>query len=207
MLHPHTKLAWISDAKEFGVVATQRIPMGTITFAQDPLDIRISVDSPLLVDERYREVVEKYSYMNCEGEFVISWDHGKYMNHCCFSNTLTTGYGFEIAIRDIEEGEEVTDDYGIFTIRHHMAMSCSKQNCRKVVSIDAFETLESQWDDKIINALKQFNDYKQPLDRFLTDEIATSLTRYLATGEGYLSVENQKPRAKEIAIYEEQKAE
>ena len=32
------------------------------------------------------------------------FDHGKYENHACDPNTLTTGFGFDIAVRDIQPG-------------------------------------------------------------------------------------------------------
>jgi hypothetical protein len=207
MLHPDTKLEWISDTKGFGVIATRKIPRGSITFAQDDLDISIALNNPLLADPKYQKIVEKFSYMNCEGEFVISWDHGKYMNHCCFSNTLTTGYGFEIAIEDIEEGQEVTDDYGIFTVNHNMAMSCPKEGCYKTVGIENFERHQPRWDKSIINALKDFKNQSQPLEIFLSDDVRASLSRYLETGEGYVSVENQKPGIKQVKFYQEIKAE
>ena len=40
------------------------------------------------------------------------------MNHDDQANTLTTGYGFEVAVRDVDEGEELTDDYRIFSTHH-----------------------------------------------------------------------------------------
>jgi len=38
MMHPHTKVQFISDEVGHGVVATAFIPKGTITWVQDPLD-------------------------------------------------------------------------------------------------------------------------------------------------------------------------
>ena len=38
MLHPKTRLAWISDEVGYGVLATEDIPCGTILWALDPLD-------------------------------------------------------------------------------------------------------------------------------------------------------------------------
>ena len=188
MIHPYSKLQWISDHVGYGLFATQKIPKGSITFVQDPLDIRISTDSPLLNDKRIRASVEKYSYINNESEFVISWDIAKYMNHCCYANTLTTAWGFEIAVRDIEPGEEITDDYGLFTIRHDMKISCSKPNCRGKVSIDDFYKMVPYWDDQIKSALKVFNQPEQPLKAFLTDKVVGSVNHFINTEEGYLSV-------------------
>jgi len=203
MLHPQTKLKWISDAKGFGVFATAPLPKGTVTFVQDLLDVCIDLNDPLLDRPEYKQIVDKYSYINNESQLVISWDHGKYMNHCCFSNTLTTGYGFEIAVRDIEAGEEITDNYGIFTIHHNMEMSCPKQNCYKRVSIDDFEKHSEAWDKEITEALQEFNTLDQPLKCFLTPETLNDLELYLSTSNGYISVTNQKPGIKERKLYNE----
>ena len=39
MIIPWVRIVWISDQKGYGLVASRPIPKGTITFAQDGLDI------------------------------------------------------------------------------------------------------------------------------------------------------------------------
>ncbi|MEZ4744220.1 MAG: SET domain-containing protein [Bdellovibrionota bacterium] len=203
MIHPNIQLRWLSDAKGYGLIAIKSIPAGSITFAQDPLDIAIPTSSHLLEDQRIKKYIEKYAFLNSDDEFVISWDNGKYMNHCCHANTLTTGYGFEIAIADIAEGEEVTDDYGIFTIRHHMEISCSKENCRGKISIEDFDRCLPCWDEKVMKALKLFNIVDQPLKEFINDKVLSKITKYIETGDGYVSVGTQKANVEEFEFWTE----
>ncbi len=118
MMHPHTELRLISEDMGFGVFATRLIPAGTVVYAKDALDIEFAPGDPLIRDPAYAETVEKYTYIEPDGTRVLSWDHAKYVNHCCEPSTLTTGYGFEIALRDLRPGDELTDDYAIFNHAH-----------------------------------------------------------------------------------------
>jgi hypothetical protein len=201
MIHPSTEVRWISSEKGYGVFATAFIPKGTITYVKDELDLVFSADHPLVLDPRYRAIVDRYSYVDGSGQYILSWDHAKYVNHCCFPNTLTTGYGFEIAIRDINPGDEITDDYGVFTVQHEMEMCCVRKGCRKIVRHEDFDQLTDQWDRGIVDALSKYRGVTQPLEQFLDTESADQLYAYL-DGEGeYLSVAMQKPQAEEsIAV-------
>lgn len=195
MLHPSTRLKWISDTKGYGIFALTDIPRGTITFAQDPLDIVVPADSEMLQIGIVRAAVEKYGYLNAEGEGIVSWDFGKYMNHCCYANTLTTGYGFEIAVQDIAAGDEITDDYGIFALHHEMKIDCSRQGCRKRISGKDFDANVAQWDQRIKDALTMIHHVDQPLWELISAENQSKIQSYLSSGQGYVSVSSQKPES------------
>lgn len=194
MLHPNSRLVWISDQIGYGIVATEFIPKGTITFVQDNLDIIVEEESPLLSSPLLRNLIERYSYINAKGDRIISWDLGKYMNHCCHANTLTTGYGFEIAIRDIQAGEEITDDYGIFTEVHDMNIVCNKSHCRFKLNINDFDMLVSQWDHKIQEALPTFYHIDQPLMPYLDEVTMENINNFFSNPGNYISVRTQKPK-------------
>ena len=194
MIHPSTEVRWISSEKGYGVFATALIPKGTISYVKDELDLVLTRDHPLVLDERYRAIVDRYSYVDGSGNFILSWDHAKYVNHCCFPNTLTTGYGFEIAIRDINPGDELTDDYGVFTVEHEMEMCCTRRGCRKIVRHEDFDLLTDQWDQGIITALGHYRKVAQPLATFLDPTIVSQLNSYLDEDGGYISVAIQKPQ-------------
>jgi len=68
MMHPDTKLQWISDEKGFGVVATKLIPKGTITWVQDELDRVFQPEEPENFNPVAKEQLEKYSFRNSNGE-------------------------------------------------------------------------------------------------------------------------------------------
>jgi len=149
MIHPSTVLKFIDEQKGYGVFATEFIPKGTITYVKDPLEIEISMEHYNTLDKTMQEQVEKYSYIDERGTRIISWDFAKYVNHCCNCNTMSTGYGFEIAIRDIFPGEELTDEYGLFNLTQEMTLCCSEKNCRQILKPEDFDVSGPVWDHKV----------------------------------------------------------
>ena len=100
------------DAVGFGVFATADIPRGTITWVLDPLDQRISPTRAGVLGPKWAGVLRRFGYFDAQGNVVISWDHARFVNHCCEPNTASGGDDrFEIALRDIRAGEQLTDDY------------------------------------------------------------------------------------------------
>ncbi len=188
MIHPHTQLRFISDQVGHGVFATQFIPKGSITYIKDSLEIEVTPERFFEYEPSIRAVIEKYSYMDDRGIRIVSWDHAKYVNHCCHCNTMSTGYGFEIAIRDIQPGEEITDEYGMFNLDFAMELVCSRPNCRGQVSAADLEKYYHVWDDQIRGALDQLRKVEQPLWSLLDEATLRQLDQYLHTGEGYVSV-------------------
>lgn len=191
MIIPNLRMKWISDEKGYGLFATQQIPKGTITFIQDSLDIVISKRQFLRTPELLKASIEKYSYLLPDGDRIISWDLGKYMNHCCQANTLTTGYGFEIAIRDISAGEEVTDDYRIFSKNFKSnVFSCpNKSDCNQ--PLIPTESAVASWDEKILPAIINVFEVDQPLIAFLDSTVLAEL-KMLSRGQTtYKSVKEQ----------------
>lgn len=116
MIHPHTELRFINKDIGYGVVATHFIPKGTITWVLDKLDREFTPGEVEKLDPVYREILDTYSFCNSAGNLVLCWDHGRFVNHSFNSNCLTTAYDFEVAIRDIHPGEQITDDYGYLNI-------------------------------------------------------------------------------------------
>jgi hypothetical protein len=187
MIHPDTELRFISPEKGYGVFAKANIPKGTIVYVQDELDIKIAPDSPLLKKPQYRNLIKCYSYFE-RGHYVISWDIEKYLNHSCDSNRLTTGYGFEIAIRDIEKGEELTDDYGALNMDYDFQCVCGSKNCRGKINRRDFDHHVDTWDQKIQNAFDMFKMVEQPLITYVDSSTYNAVMKYLNTGRDYRSV-------------------
>ena len=80
---------------------------------------------------------------------------GEYFNHSCDPNA-----GFEdkitlVAMRDIEEGEEITFDYAICMTSNilNMRCLCGNNNCRKLITGDDWKIEELQ---------KKYAGYFQP---------------------------------------------
>ncbi len=149
--------------------------MGTIVYVKDALEAVVTPDSPLLQDERYAPTLKKYAYTDSEGNLVLSWDIGKFVNHCCQANTLSTGYGFEIAVRDIQAGEEITDDYGLFSFDDEMSLCCDNGPCRRVVRVEDFDDNVARWDSLTFAAIRHLREVDQPLLSLLDDDVLTAL--------------------------------
>ncbi len=188
MIHPHTKLKFINKNIGYGVFATRDIPEGTIVYVKDSLEQVISPTDYLLHSEMMRAVIDRYSYIDELGNRIISWDFAKYVNHCCNCNTISTGYGFEIAIRDIKKGEQITDEYGIFNIDREISLVCGEPGCRKVIYPDDFEKYYREWDEKIKVSLAKLFDREQPLMSFIGKDVREELDAFFFNPEKYKSV-------------------
>lgn len=188
MIHPKTELRHIDDTVGYGVFAVERIPKGTIVYVKDSLELIVSPTDYLLHDQEMKTVIDKYSYIDEQGNRIISWDFAKYVNHCCNCNTISTGYGFEIAIRDIEKGEQITDEYGVFNLEEKMVVICGEAGCRKEVKPDDFDLYYQEWDLKIKNSINQLFEVEQPLMPFIEREIRRELDEFFVNPEQYKSV-------------------
>ena len=170
MIHPHTELRYINEQIGFGVFATQFIPKGTITWALDELDHILEADYLDTVDKYKGEVIKKYAYRNQDGKFVLCWDLGKYVNHSFHANCMGTAYEFEIAIRDIYPGEQLTDDYGTLNIDEPFECILEEGTERRVVYPDDLLTYYEEWDQQVLSALKHFFEVEQQLIHLLRPE-------------------------------------
>lgn len=163
MLHPHTELRFIDEFMGYGVFATRRIPRGTITWARCELDQTFDPDHVKDLPEIYRSVLDKYSFMDGHGQLVLCWDHGRYVNHSCRPNCLSPGYDFEIAVRDIEVGEELTDDYGTLNLEWSFECRCGNPGCRGKILPDDLVTHGERWDGEVRQSFPLIAQLKQPL--------------------------------------------
>ena len=176
----------------YGVFATSFIPKGTITYVKDPLEIELSQTSYDLLDPTYQAIAEKYSYLDEYGTRIISWDIAKYVNHSCDCNTISTGYGFEIAIKDIKEGDEITDEYGLFNMKEQMTLSCGCRNCRKILTPSDVDVYYAAWDRKIKRALRELTHVTQPLMPFMDNATYIAVMKFINGESKYKSVYSLK---------------
>ena len=188
MIHPATELRLVNAHIGHGVFATRHIPRGTITYVRDELEIELTPRQFGRLDESHRRIVERYSYIDPRGRRVVSWDHAKYVNHRCECNTMSTGYGFEIALRDIEPGEEITDEYGLFNLTEPMPVNCGCRQCRKVVRPGDITRLAAAWDRRVIAALTALSGVEQPLWQLVDRRTRRAVEGYLAGRLPYRSV-------------------
>jgi hypothetical protein len=190
MIHPQTYVRYVNDQIGCGVCATAFIPKGTLVYVRDPLDTEISPEQFAAMDQYYRQVAERYSFIDEKGYRVVSWDSAKYVNHSCNFNTISAGYGFEIAVRDIAVGEEMTDEYGLLNLDHDMFCCCGSASCRKIVRADDVDRYWRRWDRTVVDALKYVRGVDQPLWPYMDADTKNSLCDYLQGTARYVSVRN-----------------
>jgi hypothetical protein len=169
MIHPHTELQFISEEIGYGVVATSFIPAGTITWVLDRLDREFTPAELRSLEPIYQDILEKYTYRNSRGNYILCWDHGRYVNHSFQSNCLTTAYNFEIAIRDIHPGEQLTDDYGYLNVLMPFR-GIDEGTRRKIVYPDDLLRYYKVWDKKISKVFNRIVKVPQPLQSLIEAE-------------------------------------
>lgn len=190
MFHPKARIQWINDTVGYGLVAVEFIPKGTITYVKDPLELEISMEKFVTLPKELQAAVDKYSYVDEKGNHIVSWDLSKYVNHCCQCNSMSTGYGFEIAIRDIQPGEEITDEYGIFNMEEAMYLDCGKPGCRRRIHGEDLESYYQIWDQQLKSALRQVRLVNQPLWFLLEEDTIGELNSFLSNEIHYRSVKD-----------------
>lgn len=168
MIHPDTELQFISPEIGYGVVATKFIPAGTITWVLDKLDREFTPEELEELPPLYQNILDTYSYRNNQGNFVLCWDHGRYVNHSFNANCLSTAYDFELAVRDIHPGEQLTDDYGYLNVPLPFR-AANEGTRRKVVYPDDLPKYYKVWDNKIKKVFGNIPLLEQPLKSVLAD--------------------------------------
>jgi len=162
MMHPHTELRFISEAVGHGVVATRDIPAGTITWVQDELDRVLTPCEVAGLGDPFAETLDKYCFRNGDGDWVLCWDHARFVNHSFRSNCVTTAFNFEIAVRDIRAGEELTDDYGYLNVMHPFE-ALDEGVGRTTVLPDDLTRHADEWDGKLRAVWPRIPEVDQPL--------------------------------------------
>ena len=163
LIHPDTDLRPVDPRVGMGVVATRAIPKGTITWVRDELDQTVSQKGVGQLHELFRPTFHKYTYVSGTGEYVLCWDHGRFMNHSCDPTCVAPGFDFEIAIRDIEPGEQLTGDYATYNLETGFRCFCGAVKCRGLIEpVDRLKLVDA-WDGLVRDAFLLLKTVDQPL--------------------------------------------
>ena len=162
MLHPTTELKSINEEIGSGVFATTFIPKGTIIWVLDALDIQLSATQVSMLPELLQKRVKRYGYINRHGQYILCWDFTRYFNHSCSPTSLSVNDGMDVAVRDIQQGEQITCDYGILNYID-MECHCGSPNCRKIIKATDCNDYCDIWDKEIEDAWRIGNTVNQPL--------------------------------------------
>lgn len=200
MIHPATELRQVSDDIGHGVFATAFIPRGTLVYVRDDLELLFPPGDRRVQDPRYADLIETYCYLAPDGTNILSWDHARFVNHSCDPNTMSTGYNFEVALRDIEPGEQITDEYGLFNMAYPLNCQCGWSSCRGRITADDPDLYADIWDEQLKAAMVYTLAVEQPLMKYIDVVTRRSLTRYLKTGKGYRSCRALRYRHEPIAM-------
>ena len=201
MIHPDTELRFINEQIGYGIVALKPIPRGTITWANDKLDRKFTPQEVRSMDPLYQQVLDKYTYRNAEGNYILCWDNARFVNHSSNSNCMTTAYEFEIAIRDIAAGEELTDDYGYLNLEEPFEVIPEPGSNRHVVYPDDLLRYYLQWDEELLNSFPRLVEVPQPLFQLLDAQLRNKV-KGIALGKEkmdsilncYYNPDKSKPR-------------
>lgn len=187
MIHPDTELQFINDEIGHGVFAKKEIKKGTITWAMDSLDREFTPAQIELMDEVYREIIMTYTFRNRKGNHIFCWDHGRYVNHSFKPNCIATAYNFEIAVRDIKAGEQLTNDYGFLNIIESFRPFPEKSK-RKVVHPNDLVNYAHEWDKLIKPAFLKITKTDQALKKVIRTELWSKIERIIVGQEDIESI-------------------
>jgi hypothetical protein len=183
MIHPDTRLVTIDGVVGSGVIATRRIPRGTITWVLDDLDLTLNGAQMNALPASYDDLIDRWTFHDGRGWRVLCWDLGRYMNHSCEPNCGGSEFWFEVALRDIEVGEQLTNDYATLYMRPSEVFDCrcGAPTCRGAATHSAPQAVATIC-DQLRHALDELGLVAQPLSGLLRPD-------WLARAQETLSVE------------------
>lgn len=162
-MHPSTELRFISPEVGYGVFATRPIPRGTVTWVLCRLDRTMTLAEIDELPPAYQPLLERYAYVDSHGDYVLCWDLARNVNHACEPNMLGVGHDFEVAIRDIAPGDQITCDYGGLNLTGHLKCQCGAPSCRGTINADDVLKNWPVWDAEVAANLRLAPDVPQPV--------------------------------------------
>tara|TARA_R110001632_G_scaffold179993_5_gene300029 strand:- start:27121 stop:27711 length:591 start_codon:yes stop_codon:yes gene_type:complete len=176
MIHPDTEVQFINEQIGYGVVAKRLIPKGTITWVLDKFDREFTINQFEALENIYKDLLDTYAYKNNQGNLVLCWDNARFVNHSFNANCLTTAYNFELAIRDICPGEQVTDDYGYLNVDKPFR-GVEEGTKRKIVYPNDLLKYHHTWDKKLQKGFQNLSKVEQPLKALISDDLWNNLLK------------------------------
>ena len=115
MLCVRTKLK-MSLISGIGLFTVERIPKGTVVWIfESNLDILLTKATVKTLSKAAQEQVANYAFLDkYHQKYMLCGDDGRFFNHSENYNCDDSKRDITIAVRDIEEGEELTVDYRSF---------------------------------------------------------------------------------------------
>lgn len=180
MIHPHTELKKISPDLGYGVFATTTIPMGTITWVMDEFDLLIPQAKVERLSADYRNVIDTYAFQDPDGNSVLCWDFGRFLNHACEPTCLCLGVICDVAARDILPGEQLTCDYGLLNGEETFTCACGSPKCRGRADRAAFISTAKELDVLVASLVPAVKHTPQPLVQYMLPRDREALQNILS---------------------------
>jgi len=135
MIHPDIVLKK-SKISGRGLFAKKKIPRGTIVWREGQ-DRIYTLEQFKKFSKKYQKTVERYSY-EWKGLIHHPTEIDKYWNHSCAPNTAPSFSArdeMDIAVFDIQKGQELTYDYGLLMgkIDSNLMCRCGQPICRGII--------------------------------------------------------------------------
>ena len=130
MVHPDTYTS--STSNGIALFAKRRFKKGEILWVADAMDNVMPYENFLKLPKKEQERMAHYCYVDSQQRIIVPSDNGKYVNHSCAPNAtyLIEFDNVSIALRDIEAGEEITEDYRCYF--NHLSdfdCKCGAKDC------------------------------------------------------------------------------
>ncbi len=116
-----------SKINKTGVFATKNFKKGEIVLKWDPKKI-LTKEEVATLPRSEKHYVSNYK----SDEYVLQNTPERYVNHSCNPNTEVID-NCDVAIRDIQKGEEITSDYSKDNDVIHFKCNCGSNNCKKSI--------------------------------------------------------------------------
>jgi uncharacterized protein len=163
VIYPGTQLRLVDEHTGYGVFATSSIPAGTVVWVHDELDRVLTPAQVQALPTALQKQVERYAYVNADGNRVLCWDHGRFMNHSCDPTTTSIGTSIEVARRDISPGEQLTCEYGLAYVTEAFECTCGSPNCRKMLQPTDMPEVWRRWERETAEAFALALTVPQPV--------------------------------------------
>ncbi len=112
-----------------GVFANKDFKKGEVVVDWSTCSKKISEKKVKLMPEEQRKFI---SYFEDTGYILFSAP-AIYVNHSCDANTKKGDGMFDVALRDIKKGEEITADYVKEKALVKFKCTCGTKNCRGII--------------------------------------------------------------------------
>lgn len=178
MIHPDAELRWVSEAVGWGVFAGKEIPRGSLVWVKDSLDQVLTPEQVESLPPILQRQADIYGFTDARGDTVLCWDLGRFVNHHCAPSSLSSGLDFDVAIRTIPAGGEITTHYAQLNLDRPFHCLCGWRGCENTILPADFERHAAAWDRQIGAALQDAAEVRQPLWSLVANsELVLEVTR------------------------------